>query len=650
MNLRGLTKGNIGITTLVLLALAFVVACGTSAPTDTGTTAQQPAQQQPAAQAEAPKDSMAAPKDAMTEAKADPTPVPYVIQREAAAPTAVPQQMAGDKMMMDVKPEGTLNVGLKEMGPFFLHPAVMTNPQIFVQGTAPIGEGLLQQDLNRQVKGLLAESWSISEDFTTWTFNLNKGVQFHKGYGEMTAEDVVYSMKNYATSKHPRAGQLETFWEDREGSHTPDDYTVVVNTGEPVVELIAVGWHMTPGGGSTFIVSKKQSEELGIDAAKENIATTGPWEIVETRTGETWTMRAVEDHWRQTPAFSEMVFWEIPEESSRIAGFQTGQLDTFLMNLDTIPLVESVDGAKTMSVPNAVLMRLRIYGNWYPIPDLEAGGETALRPAAQNDVMYPVANNETRPGYEPDKLPWVSSTEDVSSLEWEQARQVRLALLEAVDRDALVETILSGRGHTRTPLSGYTDFPHLLEGRDWPAFNPENAKQRIADAGYSDGFEITLTPSIRGAAAETESCEAIAQMWNDIGLDVNFQRIPYGTLRPTLVARTYQGVTCHAGSPSRTPSSGYGSYISKNPFNRGLEHIYSESRMLAAQAEVDPGARNQLEKEIGLFLLDNALTDLVYYTMDAVWPVGPRIEEWTQYVRTSDVRQINGYEYIQHRK
>jgi hypothetical protein len=49
-------------------------------------------------------------------------------------------------------------------------------------------------------------------------------------------------------------------------------------------------------------------------------------------------------------------------------------------------------------------------------------------------------------------------------------------------------------------------------------------------------------------------------------------------------------------------------------------------------------------------LMDNYLTDLVYYTMDAVWLVGPRLEEWTEHVRTSDVRQINGYEFIQHRQ
>ncbi len=615
MTLYHVFKGRIGLITIALLALALVVACGSASPADTGT-AQDAAPEQPAAQMEMPKGAGA--QDTA------PTPVPYTIKREAAAPTAMPQKTGGEAMM--VKPEGPLNVGLKEMGPFFVHPAVMTNPQIFVQGTAPIGEGLLQQDINREVKGLLAESWSISDDFLTWTFNLNKGVQLHKGYGEMTAEDVVYSMQNFRTSKHPRAGQLETFWLDRPGSETPDDYTVVVNTGEPVVELIAVGWHMTPGGGSTYIVSKKQSEELGVDVAKEDIAATGPWEIVEHKTGEFWKMAAVEDHWRQTPAFAELIFWEIPEESSRIAGFQTGQLDTFLMNFDTIPLVEEIEGAKTMSVPNATLMRLRIYGNWHPIPGVEQ-----------------------RPGYDAE-LPWVSASEDITSPEWERARKVRQALLMAVDRDGLVEAILGGRGHTRTPLSGYTDFLHLLDGHDWPEFSAEGAKQLLADAGYPDGFEITLTPSIRGAAAETESCEIIAQMWNDVGLDVNFQRVPYGTLRPTLVGRTYQGVTCHAGAPNRLPSQGYGSYLSQNPFNRGLEHMYSENRMLAAQEAVDPDERQRLEKEIGLFLLDNALTDLIYYTMDAVWPVGPRIEGWGEHVRTSDIRQINGYEYIQHRK
>ena len=251
---------------------------------------------------------------------------------------------------------GTLNTGLKEMGPFFLHPSTLGNPQIFVHGTAPIGEGLLQQDINREVSGLLAESWEISEDFLTWTFKLNQGVPFHKGYGEMTAEDVVWSMRQWGFSKHPRAGQLANFWEERPGSEIVDRYTLKVHTGEPVVSIIAEQWFTIPGGGSTFIASKRQTEELGADDASGEMAATGPWEIMDHRTGEFWQMAAVRGHWRHTPEFAELIMWEIPEESSRVAGFQTGNLDTFLMSFDSIPSVLEVEGAQLMTVPNAVEM------------------------------------------------------------------------------------------------------------------------------------------------------------------------------------------------------------------------------------------------------------------------------------------------------
>ena len=378
---------------------------------------------------------------------------------------------------------------MKELGPFVVHPAVMTNPQIFAQSTAPIGEGLLMQDLDRNPVGLLADSWSISPDFLTWTFNLHKGVQFHQGYGEMTAEDVVWSMQGFATSSHPRAGQLATFWEDRAGSRSFGPYTVVVNTGYPEIDVLVMSWHMTPGRLSTFIASKKQTEELGVEAASGQIAATGPWEIVEHRSGEFWKMAAVENHWRQTPEFAELVFWEIPEESARIAGFQAGQLDTFLMSFEAIPLVENVAGARLMSTPNLIEQRLRFYGNWYPIPGVE-----------------------TRPGYDPD-LPWVSASADLESREWEEARKVRQALMMAIDRQAILDTtILSGYGHLNTPLGGYSGFEDYLEGWDWPRYDPEGARELLAEARYPDGFRITLTTARRGAPAEQEGCEVVAQM------------------------------------------------------------------------------------------------------------------------------------------
>ena len=615
--------------TLIIAALLLIpiIACGTAQETQTDPQQPAAAPQQPAAQ-HAPAQPAATQPSAPQAAQAAPsgggqTSAPP--QAAQAAPTAVPQAAPADATAQAVEPMGTLNTGLKEMGPFFLHPSTLGNPQIFVHGTAPIGEGLLQQDLNREVSGLLAESWEVSEDYLTWTFRLNKGVMFHKGYGEMTSEDVLWTMRQWGMSKHPRAGQLTTFWEERVGTEIIDDYALKVHTGKPIVQVIGQRWHMTPGGASTFIASRKQTEELGVDEASTQIAATGPWEIAEHRTGEFWKMEAVRDHWRHTPEFAEFVMWEIPEEASRLAGFQTGKLDTFLMSFDTIPSVLGVEGAELMTVPNAVEMGLRIYGNWYPIEGVEA-----------------------RSGYDAD-LPWVSPTDDVNTPEWERAVKVRLALVTAIDRQALVDTILSGHGHINTPMRNYTGFEHYLDGRDWE-FNPERARELLEEAGYPDGFSITLTPSLRGAPAEVEGCEAISQMWGDIGLDVNFQRVPYGTLRPQLVGRTYQGATCHAGSPLPTPATGFGSYLSANPFNRGLEHWWTEAKMIEAQAAVDPVEREQLEREIGQFLFDNVLTDINYYTIDAVWPVGPRIEPWTEYVRTTDVRQINGYEYIRHRR
>ena len=256
MSWFGISRKSLLVLVIGGLVLTPIVACGTAeesaapASAPAAAPAQQAAPQQPASGSQ----QAAAPAATTQAAPA---------QAAQAAPTAVPQAAGSSDSMMMAEPKGILSTGLKEMGPFFLHPSTLGNPQIFVHGTAPIGEGLLQEDVNREVKGLLAESWEISDDFLVWTFHLTKGVQFHKGYGEMTAEDVVWSMQQWGLSKHPRAGQLETFWADRDGSMIIDSHTLQVHTGEPLVHVIAQRWHMTPGGASTFIASKKQTEELG---------------------------------------------------------------------------------------------------------------------------------------------------------------------------------------------------------------------------------------------------------------------------------------------------------------------------------------------------------------------------------------------------
>ncbi|MBC8281783.1 MAG: hypothetical protein H8E48_13440, partial [Chloroflexi bacterium] len=120
------------------------------------------------------------------------------------------------------KPSGTLNVGQKELGPYFGSPKLSGNPQIFLNSAAPITETLGMHAFEGDaVLPMLAESWDISADGTTWTYHIRKGVQFHKGYGEMTAEDVQFSFNQIATSeKHARSSVAAEIFFSETGSQT----------------------------------------------------------------------------------------------------------------------------------------------------------------------------------------------------------------------------------------------------------------------------------------------------------------------------------------------------------------------------------------------------------------------------------------------
>jgi peptide/nickel transport system substrate-binding protein len=589
----------------IVLTLALVIACGTAAPEQSAPeqpAAEQPAAQPTAVQQEAPKDS-------------------------GAAPTAVPAATLAPPEVMESG--GTINVGQKELGIFAGHPTLAVNPALFVIQTAPVTEGLLYTDLNREIKGWLAESWSISPDSTTWTFKLHQGVPFHKDYGEMTAEDVVWSFKEgwAQNEKLGRFTDVKLFWHAEGGRvETPDRYTVTVHTGKPLADAGVLNlWMLSPSaGGGTWVASKEQSEKEGVEAANGNPALTGSWEIVEHRSQEFWKMRAVEDHWRKTPDFAELVFWEIPEESSRIAGFQTGQLDTFLMNFDSIPVVEKVEGARLMSIPGSAEAILRLYGNY----------------------LVEALDGNNLPAYDP-QMAWISSDPGPDSEEWKRAVKVRQALNIAIDRQAIVDTLLRGRGRPLA-LGYWGNFESQLAGRQWE-FNPDKARELLAEAG-AEGFSITLTPALRGAPAETEACEAVAAMWTNIGIDVKFQRIPYSVLRPQVVARTYQGATCHTVA-GRLMSPGPSAILTtKGTFNAGATHPIMEELSPLIQVTIDSEERVRLETELGRFLFDSAITMTGLYAIDAVWPVGARLEEWTEHVKTKDMRQINGYEFIQHRQ
>ncbi len=111
-----------------------------------------------------------------------------------------------------------------------------TSPRIQFTSSA-VAEGLITTAPDLSASPMLAKSWEISDDFLTWTWKFQEGVMFHKGYGEMTAEDVLYSYIQWnAGAKHARAGIIGDYFNHEDGgSEVVDDYTLVVDTGTPWV-------------------------------------------------------------------------------------------------------------------------------------------------------------------------------------------------------------------------------------------------------------------------------------------------------------------------------------------------------------------------------------------------------------------------------
>ncbi|TBW39526.1 polyamine ABC transporter substrate-binding protein [Siculibacillus lacustris] len=165
----------------------------------------------------------------------------------------------------------------------------------------------------------LATSWDKSADGKTWIFHLRSGVKFHGDWGEMTAEDVVYSLKRAAD------GKTSAFAPDYavvESIEAVDPVTVKIVLKKPIPALLGLvaNYH----GGN--IVSKKAAEALGADFRTKPVGT-GPFQIVEYKSNESLTLISNPNYFRGKPKIDKIVYRFIPADASRDLAFSSGELD-----------------------------------------------------------------------------------------------------------------------------------------------------------------------------------------------------------------------------------------------------------------------------------------------------------------------------------
>ena len=622
------------IPILLLTALAFVVACGEAA-TEPAPTA--------------------------TSAPAAPQPTAAPGQQPTVAPTSTPRPAPTRMVETTHQPEGVMNYAVKETGIFEGHPRFMSSPRVQYSAVS-FGESMVAIQPDLSPGPLLAKDWNISDDGQFWTFTVRDDVEFHhkcgasgtESCGNLSIHDVLWNYKEWHEgSLNARAGIIGDFWVGNAGGSQTiiDDYTVELDTGEPWLRERAFEFMRHLGGVSTTIVSMQQTRdkfenaggnwddrysepgvvteeyEAAAKEASKDISATGPWQIDSHDSGSVWRFRAVEGHWRQTPYFAEFNMRSIPEEAIRIAAFETGDLDIMEMSFDSLDAVEAVEGTEIVAWPFATQAGLNIYGQTYGVD--------------KDGNPYEHLDCENA---------WVSCNEDPTSEEWLNTVKVKKALAVGINRQEIVDTIFSGFGD---PLYMRDWMGHEAKADPrWTfEYDPDLARQLLAEAGYGPGneFTITLVPAIRGRPGEVEACQAVAGYWEEIGVNVDLQSIPYATIRPELITRTFQGATCHSLSGRLTPGIGASNYVAKSTFSYGTEHPWMEEAITDLLGETNPVQVAEKERKVYGWMYDNVMA-FALYSVDGIWPVGARLDREWRPIDFSEVSSPSGFEYIKHRQ
>jgi peptide/nickel transport system substrate-binding protein len=455
----------------------------------------------------------------------------------------------------------------------------------------------------------LAAEWKPSNELRTWTFKLRSGVQFHEGFGEMTAEDVKFTVEQNL-KPDSQGGSAPFFRTHLDRIETPDKHTVVMHFKNRVWEVPS---NFTQFVGYQNITSKKYIESVGEDKASLHPIGTGPFRHVEGKQGDYHRFEAIANHWRKTPAFKELVIRRIPDPATRLAGLRSGEIDIGNVFGDYLDQAKKA-GLRIHEAPNAAC-------HWVVLQ-----GQTTV----------------DREDYCP-ACPWAGDPSDPKSLE--NARKVRLALNLAVNKKAIVTALWKGLGSEAPFMYWYLPF-HKGFKTDWkvPPYDPERAKKLLAEAGHAGGFEVRVNPLVMTYALDgPDMVEAVALDWEKVGIKV--RRVPeaFSNFLPKNRARkTNKTHWVYGAPPFDEPVLGWQRTIySKGAFNLLAEGPYDED-VDTISRELDAEKRARLTQALGQKLYDD-YRGVMLGVRSITWAVSKKVNGWQTLVY---VPLENNYEYV----
>jgi len=345
-----------------------------------------------------------------------------------------------------------------------LDPTTATSAAIPRVVYSNVMEGLLKIDRNGKIVPALAKDYKISKDGKEVSFILKKGVKFHDGKA-FDAEDVKFTFDRLMD---PKTGTAHPeYYRDIESVQVVDSHTVKMKLKNVNAMLF-----FNLARPDSIIVNKQ-----AVDKIKSAPVGTGPFKLVEWARGDHITLAKFDEYRKKgIPYLDKVTFKFIGDPSAQIASLKAGDIDAI---------------AYDVSPENALLL--------------------------EKDPRFKVLNGYT-------------TTEVILSTNHSRKPfndvRVRRAMAYAIDRNALIKGAMSGYG---VLIGSHMDpgNPYYIDLTSMYPYNPETAKQLLAEAGYPSGFEAVIKLPERFAYAKRTG-EIIADMLSQVGIKLKIELTEWG--------------------------------------------------------------------------------------------------------------------------
>lgn len=454
-----------------------------------------------------------------------------------------------------------------------------------------IVETLVTYDNEGDVVPQLAESWDISDDGLVYTFHLRKGVKFHaaieggtpteNGGREVTAYDWEWTF-NYICDPEvnsPRAyfiDMVKGYQEYRDGKTDKisgikaiDDYTLQIEITYPFAPFISVLAYQT-----FSVIPKEDVLKWGDQFAFHPVGT-GPFVFDEWVQDSKVVLKRNPNYWdtdengNQLPYLDEVVYQIIPEETMRWEEFEMG-------NLEKTDVGDPFYLEAKKKYPDTFFERPMLGTYYY--------GMNVEKPPFDN-------------------------------------KKVRQAMNYAINREVMLELVMNGRG---TPAKGVLPPGMFGYNEDLKGYtyDPEKAKQLLEEAGYPDGFEVTL--QYNTSQGHKRIAEALQAQYAQIGIKVKLQNVDWGTHLDSVergeVPFFRMGWVADYNDPDNFL------YVLLNSENIGPQGNYSryhnpvfDQLTKEGRLETNPEARRKLYQEAEQIVVEDAPWVFIYhYTTHAL--------------------------------